>query len=180
MRSNLRSNSSNLASGEIGPLGSISRTFPPRRSRETAPLYHVVVLNATPIGPERTMCPSRAPPVKTHVIRFAVVAVISVSLLFPQAAGASQEWVYVKRVIDDGALVVRRNGDAYSIKTGIGCLSLWRYEGKTVLIRSPGLFLGVGSELSVPDLQRVVAFGARSALVRRCPPPAPAPRSHIG
>lgn len=66
------------------------------------------------------MCPSRAPPVKTHVIRFAVVAVISVSLLFPQAAGASQEWVCVKRVIDDGALVVRRNGVPTRSRQGLG------------------------------------------------------------
>jgi hypothetical protein len=51
--------------------------------------------------------------VKTRVIGFALVAVISVPLLFAQATGASQERVYVKKVMDDGALVVRRNGDAY-------------------------------------------------------------------
>lgn len=29
------------------------------------------------------------------------------------------------------------------IEKGVGCLSLWRYEGKIVLITSSGIFLGV-------------------------------------
>ena len=52
--------------------------------------------------------------------------------------------------MDDNAIVVRENGDAYQIEKGVGCLSLWRFEGKAVLINSPGLFLGVGSELILP------------------------------
>jgi hypothetical protein len=46
---------------------------------------------------------------------------------------------------------VRSNGNVYLINKGVGCLSLWRYEGKRVLIDSPGLFLGVGSKLLIPD-----------------------------
>ena len=64
---------------------------------------------------------------------------------------AATEWVYVYKVMDDNAIVVRKNEQAYQIEKGVGCLSLWRYEGKSALITSPGLFLGVGTELLLPD-----------------------------
>lgn len=64
---------------------------------------------------------------------------------------AATEWVYVYKVMDDNAIVVRKNEQTYQIEKGVGCLSLWRYEGKAVLITSPGLFLGVGTELILPD-----------------------------
>jgi hypothetical protein len=35
----------------------------------------------------------------------------------------------------DYAIIVRQNGDAYALAKGIGCPSLWRYEGKKVLIK---------------------------------------------
>jgi len=53
--------------------------------------------------------------------------------------------------MDDNAIVARKNGEAYQIEKGVGCLSLGRFEGKAVLINSPSLFLGVGSELILPD-----------------------------
>lgn len=72
-------------------------------------------------------------------------------LLTTRPAAAGVEGVFVKKVMDDKAIVVRSNGDTYLIEKGVGCLSLWRFEGKSVYISSPGLFLGVGSRLLIPD-----------------------------
>lgn len=85
---------------------------------------------------------------------------IAVSLMF--VAGevsdsfASAEWVYVAKIFsnDNQGIIVRANGDAYQIEKGTGCISFWRHEGKRVLISSPGLFLGVGSELILPDVDQ--------------------------
>jgi len=66
--------------------------------------------------------------------------------------------------MDDNAIVVRENGDAYRIEKGVGCLSLWRFEGKAVLINSPGLFLGVGSELILPDVDQKCRIWDSSSL----------------
>jgi hypothetical protein len=68
-------------------------------------------------------------------------------------AFAKSEWVYVAKVLDDDdkGIIVRRNGDAYIIEKGVGCISFWRYENKNILISSPGLFLGVGSALILPE-----------------------------
>lgn len=74
-----------------------------------------------------------------------------IQMLLVQKVYARAEYVYVQKTIDDQAIIVRKNGDAYLIEKGVGCLSLWRYEGKIVLINSPGIFLGVGSELLIPE-----------------------------
>jgi len=68
-------------------------------------------------------------------------------------AYSSVEVVYIAKVMDndDNAIIIRRNGEAYLIEKGVGCLSLWQYEGKEVLITSPGLFLGIGAHLLIPD-----------------------------
>ncbi len=65
----------------------------------------------------------------------------------------SSEFVTVAKILsnDDHGIIVRSNGNAYNIEKGVGCLSFWRYEGKQVLITSPGMFLGIGSELILPD-----------------------------
>lgn len=49
------------------------------------------------------------------------------------------------------AVIARRNGEVWLIEYGVGCLGIWRYEGRTVYVRSPGLFAGVGSEIILPD-----------------------------
>lgn len=67
---------------------------------------------------------------------------------------AGVEAVLVNKAMDDKAIVVRANGDRFLIEKGIGCLSLWRYEGKRVYIDSPGLFLGVGSKLLILDAEQ--------------------------
>lgn len=75
-------------------------------------------------------------------------------MLLVQQVYARAEYVYIQKTMGDQAIIVRKNGDAYLIEKGVGCLSLWRYEGKLVLINSPGIFLGVGSELLIPDLNQ--------------------------
>lgn len=66
-------------------------------------------------------------------------------------AGQTTEYVVVQKVLNDSALVVRGTGALYLIEKGVGCLSLWRYEGKKAVVYSPGQFLGVGSKLILPD-----------------------------
>lgn len=70
------------------------------------------------------------------------------------SAVASVERVRVTKATDDQAIITRANGESYLIEKGTGCLSLWRYEGKVVLINSPGLFLGVGSSLLIPEFDQ--------------------------
>lgn len=81
-------------------------------------------------------------------------AVLVLLIVTVQATAAAQsgEYVAVQKVMDDQAIVLRSNGATYLIEKGVGCLSLWRYEGKRVVVSSPGLFLGVGSKLIIPDL----------------------------
>jgi len=77
-----------------------------------------------------------------------------IQIVLAQKAYAGTEYVYVQKTMDNQAIIVRKNGDAYLIEKGVGCLSLWRYEDKVVLINSPGIFLGVGSELLIPSLNQ--------------------------
>lgn len=63
------------------------------------------------------------------------------------------EAVAVLKVMDSDykAIIQRRNGETFLIEYGVGVISIWRYEGKAVLIHSPGLFCGVGSSIILPD-----------------------------
>lgn len=74
--------------------------------------------------------------------------------LFAVSASASIEYVTVIKVLedDDKGIIERRNGERWLIEKGVGAISFWRFEGKQVLIHSPGLFCGVGSKLILPDL----------------------------
>lgn len=66
---------------------------------------------------------------------------------------AGSELVTVAKIMsnDDKGIIVRPNGEAYLIEKGVGCLSFWKYEGRQALVLSPGSFLGVGSELILPN-----------------------------
>ncbi|KPN75978.1 MULTISPECIES: hypothetical protein [Shewanella] len=97
-------------------------------------------------------------------MNFSTLIVTIVIVLFAQSAHAASEWVYLYKAMDDNAIVVRKNGDAYQIEKGVGCLSIWRFEGKAVLISSPGLFLGVGSELILPDADQKCRIWDSSSL----------------
>jgi hypothetical protein len=73
--------------------------------------------------------------------------------LFASSLFADTEAVLLLKVMDSDnkAIIQRRNGDQYLIEYGVGVISIWRYEGKAVLIHSPGIFLGVGSSIILPD-----------------------------
>jgi hypothetical protein len=86
-----------------------------------------------------------------RVLRLALLLAVVISSIPPSSVIAAVEFALVQKVMDDKAILVRSNGTTYLIEKGVGCLSLWRYEGKRVLIHSPGLFLGVGSKLLIPD-----------------------------
>lgn len=83
-------------------------------------------------------------------LRLTLLLVV-VLIPIPSSVTAAAEFALVQKVIDDKAILIRSDGTTYLIEKGVGCLSLWRYEGKQVLIDSPGLFLGVGSRLLIPD-----------------------------
>jgi len=52
---------------------------------------------------------------------------------------------------NDIGIIKRSNGELWKIEKGIGALSFWRFEGKEILIHSPGLFCGIGSKVILPD-----------------------------
>ncbi|MBX5496674.1 MAG: hypothetical protein IRZ15_15170 [Bryobacteraceae bacterium] len=104
-------------------------------------------------------------------MKVAGVALVLVFTTWLAAAGV--EAVFVKKVMDDKAIIVRSNGDTYLIEKGTGCLSLWRFEGKTVYISSPGLFLGVGSRLLIPDAGQECRIWDSERLGTAAPGPPP-------
>ena len=71
-------------------------------------------------------------------------------------AFAGAESVTVVKVLDNGdsGIIERRNGERWLIEKGVGALSFWRFEGKQVIINSPGMFCGVGSHVILPDLDQ--------------------------
>lgn len=85
------------------------------------------------------------------------LSIICATLLFIWLMGnsvfAMTEYVTVVKVLrdDDKGIIQRKNGERWLIEKGVGALSFWRYEGKSVLIHSSGLFCGVGSKLILPD-----------------------------
>ena len=44
-----------------------------------------------------------------------------------------------------------KDGEVWLLEHGVGVIGIWRYEGKAVLISSPGIFGGVGSEIILQD-----------------------------
>lgn len=90
------------------------------------------------------------PTLTTH---FTAAIVSGLMSSFSTHVLAATEFVTVVKILsnDDHGIIVRNNGNAYQIEKGVGCLSFWRYEARQVLVSSPGLFLGVGSELILPD-----------------------------
>jgi len=112
-----------------------------------------------------------------------------VILMASSAAHAGVEAVTVQKVMDDKAIIVRGNAEMFLIEKGVGCLSLWRYEGKRVYVNSPGLFLGVGSSLLIPDagqecrIWNSESLGSAAAASPRTPsriPPPAAPSQAPG
>ena len=74
-------------------------------------------------------------------------------LVLTSSVQADVEAVYVRKVLDssDQVIIQRRNGEVWLLEHGVGMISIWRYEGKVILIKSPGIFGGVGSEIILAD-----------------------------
>jgi hypothetical protein len=79
--------------------------------------------------------------------------VFTLYVLFGKQVYAHTEWVLLQKVVSSGnkGIVLRRNGEAYLIEIGVGCLSFSFYKGKPILVHSPGVFLGVGSSVILLD-----------------------------
>lgn len=86
-------------------------------------------------------------------LAFTTIIAVSVFTNLRAQAGAFVEEVLVSetKTHDDRAVITRQNGESYLIEKGNGCISLWRYEGRPVLIVSPGQFLTAGSRLLLSD-----------------------------
>jgi hypothetical protein len=74
-------------------------------------------------------------------------------LVSSASAFAKAESVLLVKVLndDDKLIIQRRNGERWMITKGIGALATYRYEGRMVIINSPGLFCGIGSSLVLID-----------------------------
>lgn len=74
---------------------------------------------------------------------------------FSLSCNASAQAVYVEYVMDyDYKAIISASSGKYLIEVGTGCISLWRYKGKQIIIYSPGVFLGVGSKVILPNLNQ--------------------------
>ena len=68
-----------------------------------------------------------------------VIALLS-GIAANDSSAQKSEFVEVQKVEGDTAIVVRTNGERYRIEKGVGCPWLDFYEGKQVIISSPGFF----------------------------------------
>ena len=99
-----------------------------------------------------TPCPSSL--LHTHfLLYYRIITFIFLIFFRVSFAIAGVEWVFVEKIFSDDnkGIIVRTNGEVYLIEKGVGCFSFWRYEGKRVLIVSPGKFLGIGAKLILPE-----------------------------
>jgi hypothetical protein len=83
-----------------------------------------------------------------------ILTCLVLCLLWVPGAQAGTEYVTLIKVLDDDdkGIIERSNGERWMIEKGVGALSFWRFEGKKILILSPGLFCGVGSKVILPDV----------------------------
>lgn len=98
-----------------------------------------------------------------RVLQVTRLVLVSGGLILTAAsAAAGVEAVRVEQVLGNEVVITRGNGESFTLTTGVGCLSLWRYVGKSVLVESPGLFLGIGSSLLLPEeAQRCPIWSSR-------------------
>ena len=81
-----------------------------------------------------------------------ILLILFLALISSSAFAAAESVLLVKVLQDDDKLIIqRRNGDRWMITKGIGALSVYRYEGRMVIINSPVLFCGIGSTLVLVD-----------------------------
>lgn len=64
-------------------------------------------------------------------------------------AFAGAESVLLVKILQDNdkLLIQRRNGEQWIVTRGIGNMAIYRYEGRQVVINSPGMFCGLNSSL---------------------------------
>lgn len=86
-----------------------------------------------------------------------LIIAASVFFLIPTASFAKIEYVTVVKVLDndDMGIIERANGEQWLIEKGVGVISFGRYEGKKVIISSPGIFCGVGSKVILPENDQI-------------------------
>jgi hypothetical protein len=82
------------------------------------------------------------------------IAAILLTLCLPSESRADAERVVLRSVMKDQLVVVRKDGTAYVVEKGMGCLSVAQFEGRQVVIDSPGRFLGVGARLLLPEAEQ--------------------------
>jgi hypothetical protein len=85
--------------------------------------------------------------------RTCIIAIL-LTLLLPSHSHADAERVVLRSATKDQLVVVRKDGTAYVVEKGMGCLSVAQYEGRQVVIDSPGRFLGVGARLLLPEAEQ--------------------------
>lgn len=86
-------------------------------------------------------------------------------LALSASAFAGAESVLLVKVLhdDDKLIIQRRNGEKWMITKGAGAPSVFRHEGKLIVINSPGSFCGTGSSLVlVNDGQEARIWDAES------------------
>src|SRR5688572_23055022 len=83
-----------------------------------------------------------------------LLVAILVALLLPCESRADAERVILRSAMKDQLVVVRKDGTAFLVEKGMGCLSVSQYQGRQVVIDSPGRFLGVGSRLLLPNAEQ--------------------------
>ena len=72
--------------------------------------------------------------------------------IIPISTFAQAEWVYLYTTIEyDKAVIVRKNQEVYIIQKGLGCLSLSRYENKSIIVYFPGLFGGLSGKIILSE-----------------------------
>lgn len=110
----------------------------------------------------------------------AIVLLIAITTV--SDALASAEEVFLYKVLGSGneGIIIRANGDAYQIEKGAGCFGFSLREGRKILIVSPGVFLGAGSKILIPDRDQECRIWNSTPLGNFAPaesPATPAPGS---
>jgi hypothetical protein len=104
----------------------------------------------------------RLPMTLRWFVRYAVLA----SLSFVPAASetAADEQVCIRKVVGNKAILARGERDFYLVQTSAACPSLAHQEGRTVMVRSPGGFLGPQSGLVLANQKQPCSIARAAAL----------------
>jgi hypothetical protein len=60
--------------------------------------------------------------------------------------------VIVVKVLDYDSIIIQRRYSQWLIDYGVGCLSMWRYEGNVIYLTEGHIsYIGIGAKLVLPD-----------------------------